>query len=306
VVAAEIRPFRSLLLGFFLVGTGLSVDVQMLRNAFWTIVLVTVGILAAKTLANLLASRLFAWSAAGSTQLGFLLGQGSEFALVILAEPLVRETVGGNRVSLLVIAVSLTIAAAPSFAELGRFLAGRLRLRATLSEHAELRPLVRAAPVVIVGMGNVGRGVADALRAFGIRYLALERDAERLRLALADGYEVAYGDGFDLRLWDSVDLHERKLSVLTAPDLAVLGQTSSLIRHKYPALRRFAVVNNEREASLFRSLGLVPLLDRDTVPGLDVAVAVLKEMGASHAAVGEWADARRRVQPKVLRPVAAT
>lgn len=302
LIAAEIRPFRGLLLGFFLVSTGLSLDVQMLGDSFWAIVLVTLGILAAKTLANILASRLFAWSVAGSTQLGFLLGQGSEFALVILAVPLVRETIGGDKVSLLIVVVSLTITAAPNFAELGRFLAGRLRIRATLAEHAELRPHVRAAPVVIVGLGSVGRGVADALRTFRTPYFAIERDQQRLRLALADGYEVSYGDGFDVRLWESIDLHERKLSVLTAPDYAVLSQTAYLIQQKYPALKRLAVVNNDREADLFRPLGLVPLLDQDAVPGLDVAVVLLKELGASHTAVVAWADMQKRVRPKVLEP----
>lgn len=305
VIAAEIRPFRGLLLGFFLVSTGLSLDVQMLGDSFWTIILVTLAILAAKTLANILASRLFAWSVAGSTQLGFLLGQGSEFALVILAVPSIRESIGGDKVSLLIAVVSLTIAAAPNFAELGRFLAGRLRMRATLAEHAELKPLVRAAPVVIVGMGNVGRGVADALRTFHIRYFAIERDHQRLRLALADGYEVSYGDGFDVRLWESIDLHERKLSVLTAPDYAVLSQTASLIQQKYPALKRFAVVNNDREAILFRSLGLVPLRDQDPVPGLDAAVVLLKELGVSHAAVAAWVDTQKRNKPKVLEPAEA-
>jgi CPA2 family monovalent cation:H+ antiporter-2 len=305
VIAAEIRPFRGLLLGFFLVSTGLSLDVRMLGDSFQRIVLLTLAILAAKTLANIVASRLFAWSAAGSTQLGFLLGQGSEFALVILALPSVREGIGGDQAALLIVAVSLTIAAAPNFAELGRSVAGRLRLRATLAQQAELQPLVRAAPVVIVGMGNVGRGVADALRTFHIPYFAMERDQHRLRLALADGYDVSYGDGFDVRLWESIDLHERKLSVLTAPDHAVLSQTASLIRQKYPALKRYAVVNNDREANLFRALGLLPLLDQDPIPGLDVAVVLLKELGVSQAALATWLDSHRRIPPKVLEPTGA-
>jgi Kef-type K+ transport system membrane component KefB len=305
VIAAEIRPFRGLLLGFFLVSTGLPLDVQMLRDSFWTIVLVTLGILAAKTLANILASRLFAWSVAGSTQLGFLLAQGSEFALVILAVPSIRDAIGGDKVSLLIVVVSLTIAAAPNFAELGGFMGGRLRVRATLAEHTELKPLVRAAPVVIVGMGSAGRGVADALRTFHIQYFAMERDQQRLRLALADGYEVSYGDGFDVRLWESIDLHERKLSVLTAPDYAVLSQTASLIQQKYPALKRFAVVNNDREANLFRPLGLVPLLDQDAVPGLDVSIVLLEELGVSHAALAAWVDTKKRIKPKVLEPAEA-
>jgi CPA2 family monovalent cation:H+ antiporter-2 len=305
MIAAEIRPFRSLLLGFFLVSTGQSLDVQVLGDSFWTVVAVTASLFLAKTAANMLASRLFAWSVAGSTQLAFLLGQGSEFALVILAVPSVRQSLGEDKVSLLIVALSLTIAAAPNFAELGRFLAGRLRLRASLAEHAELRPLLRSAPVVIVGMGNVGRGVADALRAFRIPYFAMERDQQRLRLALADGYQVSFGDGFDVRLWEAIDLHERKFSVLTAPDYPVLSQTAALIRQKYPELKRYAVVNNDREAKLFDTLGLIPLRDQHASPGLDVAVVLLKDLGVPDAEVSEWISSYTRIEPKVLQPTAA-
>ncbi|MFL5519377.1 MAG: hypothetical protein ACJ8B6_00455 [Gemmatimonadales bacterium] len=85
----------------------------------------------------------------------------------------------------------------------------------------------------------------------------------------------------------------------------MLIQTASLIRQKYPALKRFAVVNNDREANLFRPLGLVPLLDQDAVPGLDVAIVLLKELGVPHAAVAAWVDTQRRIKPKVLEPAEA-
>ena len=58
----------------------------------------------------------------------------------------------------------------------------------------ELTPTKVTAPVFIIGMGEVGRIVADALRTFDIGYLAVERDTVRLQAAIADGYEVEYGD----------------------------------------------------------------------------------------------------------------
>jgi CPA2 family monovalent cation:H+ antiporter-2 len=304
LIAAEIRPFRGLLLGFFFVSTGLSLDVKQLADCFWIIAGLTAAVLAVKTVANIAANRLFAWSVAGSTQLAFLVAQCSEFALVVLAVPAVRQRVGNDAVSILIVVVSLTIALAPNFAEVGRRIAGRLRMRTTLAAHAELAPLVRAAPVVIVGMGNVGRGIADALRAFRISYFAIERDQRRLRLALADGYDVSFGDGFDVHLWASIDLHERKLSILTAPNYAVLSQTATLIREKYPSLKRFAVVNNEREANLFRSLELVPVIDRASVPGLDAAIVVLDELQLPKADIARWAESQKQAIPKVLKPAA--
>lgn len=84
--------------------------------------------------------------------------------------------------------------------------------------------------------------------------------------------------------------------MLTAPDYAVLSQTASLIQRKCPALR---------EANLFRPLGLVPVLDQDAVPGLDVAVVLLKELNVSHAAVAAWVDTQKRIKPKVLESTEA-
>lgn len=102
---------------------------------------------------------------------------------------------------------------------------------------------------------------------------------------------------------DTVDLHERKLSVLTAPDYAVLSQTARLIQQKYPALQRFAVVNNDREANLFRPLGLMPLLDQDAVPGLDVAVVLLEELGVPQASVAAWVDTQKRSSRRCWSPL---
>jgi len=58
----------------------------------------------------------------------------------------------------------------------------------------ELQPHEIAALVLIVGMGRVGRTLADALTEFDIGYSALEHDQRRLSEAVADGYSVVFGD----------------------------------------------------------------------------------------------------------------
>jgi CPA2 family monovalent cation:H+ antiporter-2 len=288
VIESEIKPFRGLLLGFFFISIGLSLDVGALVRSAPVIMALTVLLLGVKILTNIAASRIFKWSIPGSTQLGFLLAQGSEFAFVILSLPAVRTVIGEARASVLIAVVALSLAVTPHLAEAGRSLAGRLRRTMTKSSEAELTPRALAAPVIIVGMGVIGRMVADALIKFDIGYYSVERDEQHLRLAIADGYNATFGDGFDLRMWGPVDLQVRKVSVLTVTDIEALAQTSGLAKTTFPSLKRFAAAKNETDAQKLRNIGLIAIVDRRRPAGLDIAVAVLAELNVDASDIEDW------------------
>ncbi len=161
IIQSEIKPFRGLLVGFFFISVGMSLDVGTLLR-FWPAVIgVAALLLAVKILTNAAASLAFRWSVPGSMQLGFLLAQGSEFAFVILSLPPVRALVGEQASSVLIAAVALTLAVTPTLAEAGRSLAGGLRRRAARAADPELQPRAVDAPVFITGMGRVGRTLAE-------------------------------------------------------------------------------------------------------------------------------------------------
>jgi CPA2 family monovalent cation:H+ antiporter-2 len=168
VIQSEIKPFRGLLLGFFFVSVGLSLDLAALLR-FWPAVIgIAVLLLAIKIVTNAAASLVFRWSVPGSTQLGFLLAQGSEFAFVILSLPAVRTLIGETQSAVLIAAVALSLAATPTLAEAGRSLAGRMRRHVVREADPELQPRELAGPVFIAGMGRTGRTLADALTEFDI------------------------------------------------------------------------------------------------------------------------------------------
>ena len=263
---------------------------------------VAVLLLVVKILTNAAASLVFRWSVPGSTQLGFLLAQGSEFAFVILSLPAVRALVGETTSAVLIAAVALSLAVTPSLAELGRSLAGRMRRRAARVADPELQPRELIGPVFIAGMGRTGRTLADALTEFDIGYGAIERDQQRLREAVADGYNVAFGDLSDPRIWEPVALHGRKVSVLTAPVFEVSRDLGPAARQLFPDLKRVAVVRDRDEAERFKSIGLLPVVDRSVPPGLDLAAFVLGELGVDPDRIGEW---MRRQQERALSGVRA-
>jgi CPA2 family monovalent cation:H+ antiporter-2 len=297
VIQSEIKPFRGLLLGFFFVSVGLSLDLAALLR-FWPAVIgIAVLLLAIKIVTNAAASLVFRWSVPGSTQLGFLLAQGSEFAFVILSLPAVRTLIGETQSAVLIAAVALSLAATPTLAEAGRSLAGRMRRHVVREADPELQPRELAGPVFIAGMGRTGRTLVDALAEFDIAYAAIERDEKRLREAVADGYNVVFGDFSDPRIWEPVALHGRKITVLTAPIFEVSRELGPTVRELFPDLKRVAVVRSQEEAERFRSIGVLPIIDRSVPPGLDLAALVLAELGVDSDQIGNW---MRRQQERAL------
>jgi CPA2 family monovalent cation:H+ antiporter-2 len=293
VIQSEIRPFRGLLLGFFFVSVGLSIDTDTILRFWPAIVGVAVLIVAGKILSNMAASLAFRWSTPGSTQLGFLLSQGSEFAFVIFSIPAVHTLLGPDVSSILIAAVALTLAATPSLAEAGRTLAGKMRARARKIADAELIPLETAVPVLIFGIGARGRSVADALIEFNIPYLAIESDDRRLRDAIADGYDVMLGNFGDPRLWQPMAIEGRKLNILTEPRFEVAANIMPAIQHQYPDLPLLAAVTDSEEATMFSAIGLQSIKDplRD---GVDLAIQVLTELDVDPASAADWALKRRK------------
>jgi CPA2 family monovalent cation:H+ antiporter-2 len=293
IIQSEIKPFRGLLLGFFFISVGLALDLKTLSNGWLIVIAITSALLLLKILTTAAAGLVFRWSIPGSVQIGFLLAQGSEFAIVIFSLPAVRALIGEERSALLIAAIALSIAVTPNLADLGRALAGRLRQRRALAVDRELQPQEFSGPVLIAGMGPVGRAVADALSEFEIDYAAIENDPQRFRDATADGYDIAFGDIGDPRIWEPMAMSGRKIIVLTEPSFDVSSRMTPIAERFFPDLIRVAVIASPEDAARFAGIGLAPIVDEGEAPGIEVATEVLRRLGTDEAAVVDWA--RRRI-----------
>jgi len=195
--------------------------------------------------------------------------------------------VGQHTASALIGAVALTLAATPAIAETGRVLAGRMRSRSIQASNQELIPLEGTAKVLIVGMGPSGRIIADAMIAFNISYLAIEANDKRLRDAIADGYDVLYGDLNDPRLWEPMVVSTRKLNILTEPNLELSAGWIPALSRRYPELRLIVVVSDEVEAEKFAALNLRSVIYRPE-QGHDLALKILLELGVDPEDAANW------------------
>lgn len=273
LVQTEIEAFRGLFLGFFFISVGLSLDVGALVDD-WPWVLVTAALLiGVKCVANVVAGLLFRWSLPGSFQLGFLLGQGSEFAFVLFALPAVEGLLGSRTIAVAVAAIALSLVLTPAVSQAGRSFAGKLR-----TGPPDRKLPGDDAPVVILGLGESGRAVADALRKRGVGYLAVESDRERFEQAVADGYDVHYAAIGDPRGWEALGMARRRAAVLSPQQVQRVRELTPMVREYLPGLTRFvAVEGTDHHADLYED-GAYPV-DISTAAGSAALVdAVFREL----------------------------
>ncbi|MBI1404069.1 MAG: potassium transporter KefB [Porphyrobacter sp.] len=254
LVQTEIDAFRGLFLSFFFISVGLSIDPAALAQDWLWVLLAAAGLIAVKCGLNVIAALVNRWSVPGSIQLGFLLGQGSEFTLVLLALPAVSGLVEPRLVSTLVTAIAISLAVTPPVSNLGRRLAGRLR-----AGPPDAKLAGDAAPVVIIGLTPAGRALADALAFNDIGYLAIEPDHDRFQLALADGYPVQQANPADPRSWDAIGMGKREVAVVATGNVDASRELTPLVQERLPGITRVIALRGSESLEEFAAMGMMPV-----------------------------------------------
>lgn len=276
MVQSEIDAFRGLFLSFFFISVGLSIDAAMIIQNWLMVIGAAIGLIVLKCLLNVLAGLINRWSVPGSIQLGFLLGQGSEFALVIFAIPAVAGLIAPESLAVLVTAIAISLAVTPLVSNIGRKLAGKLRQGPPDEKMAG-----DDAPVVIIGLGPAGRAVADALSLHEVDYLAVEADMERFELALADGYHVHHAVASDPRSWDAMGMAKRELVVISTGNASLSRQLTPLVEERLPGVTRIAALRGPEAIEEFAAMK-IPAVDVAAESGMDVLVdTVFDRLGIS-------------------------
>ena len=307
LLQTELRPFRSLLLALFFVTVGAMLNPVALAGEAGTILLMMVVLITVKVAVFALVLKLYGRAPHQIVELTFLLAQGSEFAFVVLGMPVITQAVQAELLSQLIAAIALSMLATPFLMIAARRWSVDLcrKLEDTVC-NSERQTLVGAKfkPVFIVGMNDVGRTIARALRTHDIPYIAVERDRERFLDATAAGYTVAYGEASDLRFWKALGVDMAQAMVLATPRYEISVQLNPIVNKLYPDMPRYAAVQDTAEAKRYAELGVLTYTANGVPRGLEIAVALLTDFGISEERIQDWMDDEHAATIEALAPVA--
>lgn len=119
-VEITIEPFKGLLMGLFFLSVGMGIDLRaLLAQPVW-IPLSVVGLFALKGLIVTVLLRVFGLSWGRATEGGLLLGQGGEFAFIVIGLALSFELIARPVGQFMLIVVGVSMLIAPLVARLGQ------------------------------------------------------------------------------------------------------------------------------------------------------------------------------------------
>ncbi len=275
-IAAEIGPFRGLLLGLFFMTVGMSTDLDLLgRETITVAVLVGALVIGKASLIAGLATAIML-PAGQAVYLGLLLSQGSEFAFVLLGAAAGTGLVPRAEAQLLALVVAVTMVVTPGLAAIGRYLARRIERRSAPGiEHLSPDDEDLRDHVVIAGFGRVGSAIAQRLAALGRPYVGVDHDPARVIEAASRGLPVYYGDASRADVLEALRVDRARAVVIALDNRRAAIQLAATIRYIFPGLPVFARAYDEAHAEELRKTGATAAVPEPVAIGEKLAASLL-------------------------------
>jgi CPA2 family monovalent cation:H+ antiporter-2 len=277
-VAADIQPFRGLLLGLFFMSVGMSVDLGLMGSKAGLVIGLAAGLIVLKAAILSGLGLIAGVRPAQALNLGVLLSQGGEFAFVLLGAALGAGVVSGGIAHLLVVVVALTMMATPFLAMLGRLLEREVERRTVVdleTRAEETEDLTNH--VVIAGYGRVGAAVAAQLKAAGSDFIAVDLDPHRIIEARAAGLPVYFGDATRPEILEAVHVERARAMVVAVDNPQVALRAVAMVRYIFPDLKIYARAHDDAHARELARAGADTVVPELVATGHRLAGSIIED-----------------------------
>jgi len=295
-VELMVEPFKGLLMGLFFMTVGMGMDaLQIVEAPLWLAAAVALLVLLkGVVIAPLLRLGGLPWGRA--IEGGLLLGQGGEFAFIVIgyaeASRLLDGVLGGR----VMLAVGLSLFITPLLARIGHAIGERWESAAQEHNHADDAALDDArGRVIIAGFGRVGQLLARLLDDQNIPYVAFENDARLVSKLHKEGVPVYFGNAARPELLRRVHADEAPAIVLTMDHPASALQAVRGIRREFPQARLFARSRDEKHARALKLAGASVVVPETLEASLQLSAFVLESMGLDERVVDGIVDQEREL-----------
>jgi len=294
-IEIDIEPFKGLLLGLFFVSVGMSIDIaQLAANPLWLIASVF-GLFVVKSPIVYALARWFGERRSVALETGLLLGQGGEFAFLIVGMAYGLGLIPNDTAQFMLIVTGLTMIATPPVAHIARKLA-----RAVEAEEAKRGQLDADIPmglsghVIVVGYGRVGQMLGSVLDSQELPHVGLDVDADLVASFRTVGASIFYGDASrpDMLRRFGVDRAAALVVTMDNPDAA--EQVVATARRHWPALVIYARARDRTHAARLIARGASHVIPETIEASLQLGEMVLMEIGVPDQAARQIIEARRQ------------
>ena len=293
-IKAHLQPIRGLLIGLFLLAEGMSIDTHSVAAHLPLVAGGTLALLVGKALLLTLLAVLFQFPVALAMQLGLLLAQGGEFAMVVAARAGDNGLISAGAVGLLTAIVGLSMAVTPLLAAAGSWVVRQQRLADAAAHAPDGEASDLENHVIICGFGRVGQTVARILADQGIPFVAVDRDPRHVAELRRKGEPVFFGDIRNLELLKSVGALRARAVVVTIDSGSGREKLMTRIRARFPELRVLVRARDLGQARGLEHMGATAVVPEALEGSLQLAGLALRSLGVPASEVADMLEEYRR------------
>ena len=300
-VEVTIEPFKGLLMGLFFMSVGMNVDpAAFLRDPIW-LPLAVIGLIAIKSIIAAISLRMGGLPLSSSVEGGLLLGQGGEFAFIVVAIAITGELIDYEIGQFMLLVVGCSMIVTPLLAKFGRYAQLKIELRWPSVKHDDPDwPADISGHVVIAGFGRVGQLVASVLDTQQVIAVIIEQDARLVRRWFGHRYIVT-GDASRPELLKKLHIDTAAAVIITMDHTAAAVRTVHAIRKEYPNVPIVARARDEQHAVSLRDVGATLVVPETLESSLQLSGFALSALGVSEETTMQILEQRREERIAMFR-----
>jgi len=280
-IVADVLPLRDCFSGIFFISIGMLLDLQVLRQDFFTALAQFLSILILKGGIAFLAFWALYRSVSLATILGFSLAQVGEFSFVLAKTGVQHDLLTGKDEQLFLASSILSMIATPWLIQIGHRLARGPERNSAHSQvdsaggEAQADESPGQGHVIVVGYGVNGRNVARVLKEVGIRYRILELDPDLVRSATAEGEAVFFGDAVQPEILRQAGLDSARVLVIAISDPSATARVVSQARRLRPSIYIIVRTRYVAEIEPLYRLGANEVIPEEFETSIEIFARVL-------------------------------
>ena len=292
-VEVVIAPFRSLLMGLFFMSVGMQADLrEAIAEPLW-LALSVAGLFIVKAGVASLVLRLGGLPWGRAAEGGLLLGQGGEFAFIVVGQAVASRLLAPDVGHFMMLVVACSMFATPMAARFGRRYGDWWQHRHPLPALSAV-PAPQSNHVIIVGFGRIGRMLAQILDGQGVEWVAIDNDPQLVVQPHRRTGRLHFGDAARSELLHRVSAEHAGAIVLTMDHPASALHAARAIRRDYPHVRLFARARDEAHAKALLRAGASLVVPETLESGLQLSHSVLASLGFPELAAAQVIQQERQ------------
>lgn len=277
-VETIIAPLRSLFMGIFFLSIGMMIDLQAIADEPVWIPLSVMGIFAIKSCIILILALCFKLPLWQGIYCGLLLGQGGEFAFLIISLSLDAQMMSQQHAQFFFIVIALSMALSPLIAWGAKRWSQRYH---QIKSQGTSSQTIADNTVLILGFGRIGQTIGDIANDYTIPYLAIDNDHSRVTHFAGLGYPIEFGDAKRLSFSHHIDFTRLHSIIITLDDFHTTDQTLKHIRKIAPNVPIFTRARDHQHVYDLRENGADFVVAETLEVSLQLAEKLLKEQNVN-------------------------